>query len=88
MRRASRGFVAMMLTFATIGVAVAAAAPASACTGDVCDGFCIAYQSLPETVTEKVFHSESCPIESGAAASDDRRRKRCRAGAWRRWSDW
>jgi hypothetical protein len=46
----------------SFGWTVAVAAPASACTGDPCDGFCVSYQKLPEVVQDKVFHSSSCPI--------------------------
>lgn len=51
-----------MMIAASFGWTIAAAAPASACTGDPCDGFCITYQQLPPVVQEKVFHSDDCPI--------------------------
>ena len=62
MRKTSRALMAMALAGATVGLSVSFAAPASACTGDVCDGFCVTYDKLPPAVQEKVFHSDSCPV--------------------------
>lgn len=58
---ARRVLAAVALVVATGGILVAT--PASACTGDPCDGFCATYSHLPPAVQQKVFHSSGCPIE-------------------------
>jgi hypothetical protein len=62
MRKTSRSALSLLIAAASIGISVAVAAPASACTGDPCDGFCLTYSQLPPSVQQKVFHSSSCPI--------------------------
>ena len=62
MLRTSRIAMALAIGGASFGFSVLLAAPASACTGDPCDGFCITYDSPPPAVQQKVFHSDECPI--------------------------
>jgi len=62
-RTKSRIVTALSLAGASVGLSLALAAPASACTGDACDAFCYAYGDLPATVQQKVFRSPYCPIE-------------------------
>ena len=62
MRTTLRLGLSLLVVGASMGISVAVANPASACTGDPCDGFCITYSQLPPSVQQKVFHSSSCPI--------------------------
>lgn len=60
--RIGRAFIAVLgAGLLTLGSA-AIAAPAYACTGDLCDGICYTYTALPPTVQQKVFHSNGCPF--------------------------
>jgi hypothetical protein len=63
MRTLSRFGMALGLVGTSLVVSLATAAPASACTGDGCDGFCAVYAQLPPAVQQKVFRSTGCPIE-------------------------
>jgi hypothetical protein len=54
--------MALAVLATSAGLSLTMAAPASACTGDPCDGFCITYNGLPTAVKQKVFHSDTCPL--------------------------
>lgn len=62
MLKQARTVFALSLAATSIGLAVATTTPASACTGDPCDGICATYPSLPSAVQTKVFHSTECPL--------------------------
>jgi len=59
--RRSRLMMAMTILGASAAFTFMSAGPASACTGDPCDGFCATYNALPPAVQE-LFHSNGCPI--------------------------
>ena len=62
MRKPLRLLTVLALCTAPLAATVAFAPPASACTGAPCDAFCYSYAALPDTVKQKVFRSEYCPV--------------------------
>lgn len=53
--------LALLVASASVGFTVSTAAPASACTGDPCDGFCYTWTTLPHTISPKLGGSD-CPL--------------------------
>ena len=61
MLKRPRLVLALLMAAASVGITVATATPASACTGDPCDGFCYTWTTLPHTLSPKLGGSD-CPL--------------------------
>jgi hypothetical protein len=59
-RSRARMFLAMTVLGTSIAFTFMSAGPASACTGDPCDGFCAVYNQLPPAVQKQLVGPDGC----------------------------
>ncbi len=63
MRKGLGIVTALALASAPMAASIVFASPASACTGDPCDGFCYTWTHVPSVSPKVVLGGKNCPIE-------------------------
>ena len=58
--RKSRLAMAMTVLGTSVAFTFMTAGPASACTGDPCDGFCAVYHELPPAIQKQLVGPDGC----------------------------